>query len=258
MRRMKTRLTLVGATCGALCAGALAALPGTASAATVELGDTTTPISAPHCHKGDSPNACKIILTRTTVVPGMSDGVINPMRVNREGWVVGFSVGLSRLSSKAKTATQFIKGLNAQWGGAPELQLTVLEPGPKNTFTVVGQSGAYQVLPFLGRVLNEPLSLPPKFSALTALHVVRGDVVGLTVPTWAPVLSYGLPTGDFSYRQSRRANCNHTAATQTAQTKLNQTGQYKCYYTGTRVEYTATEITDTKPPRHFIGQSTAK
>jgi hypothetical protein len=255
---MKTRLTLVSAACGALCAGALAALPSAASAATVELGDTTTPLSVPHCHKGDSLADCKIILTRTTVVPGMSDGIVNPTRVNQEGWVVGFSVGLSRLVPQAKKRATIIKGLDAMHGGEPELQLTVLKPGPKNSFTVAAQSAAYPVLPFLGRVLNEPLSVPPKFSALTALHVVRGEVIGLTVPTWAPVLSYGLPSDDFSYRQSRRANCTHTAGTQTAQTKLNESTQYKCYYTGTRVQYTATEITDTKAPRTYVGKPTTK
>ena len=256
---MKRRLSVALATCGALCAGALALFGGSASAASVQLGDTATPVAAPHCLKGDSPTACRIILTHTTAVPAMSDGIVNPTRVNQEGWVVGFSVGLSRLSSNDKTATGFIGGLNTTYGGDPELQLTVLKPGPKNTFTVAAESPVFPVLPYLGRVFNTPLSAPPKFSALTALHVVRGEVLGLTVPTWAPVLGYGLAKDQFAYRQSRAANCSHPVKVgQTAQTKVNQTAQYQCYYTGTRVEFNATELTDVKPPRTYVGKPTTK
>jgi hypothetical protein len=132
----------------------------------------------------------------------------------------------------------------------------VLKPGPKNTYSVAGQSAVYPVLPFLGRVLDEPLGDPPKFTGFTALHVIRGELIALTVPTWAPVLSLQLPKTEFAYRQSRRANCNHTAAAQTAQTRVNQSAQYKCYYTGTRVQYSATELTVTKPPKTFAGQPT--
>lgn len=229
--------------------GALAALvPAAASAQAVELGQTTTPLAAPHCVKGDTLAECKIVLTRTTGLAATSDGVINPTRVNREGWIVSFTVGLSRLVGNAKKRAQIIKGLDAQYGGAPELALSVLKPGPNNTFTVVAQSGTYPLTPYLGQLLQQPLSIPPRFTSFTALPVIRGDVIGLTIPTWAPVLSYGLPTSAFSYRQSRRANCNNPAAAQTAQTRTGQTGTYNCYYTGTRMQYSATEITDTKEP----------
>ncbi len=66
-------------------------------------------------------------------------------------------------------------------------------------------------------MLQEPLSLPPSFTQFTALPVKAGEVIALTVPTWAPVLSYNLSTSKFSYRQSRRANCTHAAGSQTAQ-----------------------------------------
>ena len=33
-------------------------------------------------------------------------------------------------------------------------------------------------------------------------------MIGLTVPTWAPVLSYNLNASKFAYRQSRKANCS--------------------------------------------------
>ncbi len=94
----------------------------------------------------------------------------------------------------------------------------MLKPGRNNKYTVAAQSATFHVLPFLGQVLEEPLSLPPSFTTFTALPVKAGEVIGLTVPTWAPVLTYNnLNATKFTYRQSRKANCTHAAAGQTAQ-----------------------------------------
>ena len=93
----------------------------------------------------------------------------------------------------------------------------------------------FHLIPFLGSVLHEPLSLPPNFTQFTALPVKKGEVIGLTVPTWAPVLTYNLNTSKFSYRQSRRANCKNAAAGQTAQLAVGASTRYLCQYTGTRV-----------------------
>ena len=69
-----------------------------------------------------------------------------------------------------------------------------------------------------------------------------GDAVALTTPTWAPVLAIQLPSAKFAYRQSRAKNCGVPPATSHAQA-VKQVASYKCNYPGTRVEYSATEIT---------------
>ena len=253
---MTTRAPLIlGVFAALLTALAALLLPGRAAAQIVELGQTTTPVAPPACVKGKPLADCAIVLTRTTAVQAMSDGVINPTRVNQQGWVVAFSVGLSNLVANKKERASLIASQNAQHGGPPELALTVLRPGPDNTFTVVASSATYTLTPFLGRLLQEPLSLPPSFTSFTALHVERGEVIGLTVPTWAPVLSYDLSASQFAYRQSRRANCKHTAAGQTAQTHTGGSTQYGCYYTKTRVEYSATEVTDVPAPKTYAGDA---
>ena len=257
MGRMKIRLSVLAAAVAAVAAvitgiGALA--PGAASAQTIQLGQTTTtPLVAPSCIKGEPLSKCTIVLPHTTAIQAMSDGVINPTRVNQQGFIVSYTVGLSQLVANAKTRAALIKSQDAEHGGAPSLALTVLAPGPDNTFKVVAESPVYTLTPFLGRLLQQPLSLPPSFTSLTALPVVRGDVIGLTVPTWAPVLGYDLSATQFAYRQSRRANCKNTAVTQTAQTRVGDSTRYGCYYTKTRVEYSATEITDTKVPSTYVG-----
>ncbi|HET9105413.1 MAG TPA: hypothetical protein VFN55_18835 [Solirubrobacteraceae bacterium] len=231
---------------------ALLALPAMASAKIVELGQTTSPIVAPSCPTGVSPSQCFIILTRTTAVQSVSDGVAYPTTVKQDGFVVAFTVGLSRLSSNATTEKNYLHILDQAYGGTPQLALTVLRPGIRHKYTVAAQSATFHLIPFLGSVLNEPLSLPPSFTQLTALPVKKGDVIGLSIPTWAPVLSYNLNANKFAYRQSRKANCKHAAGGQTAQTTVGASTQYLCTYSGTRVEYSATEITTTGYPKTYV------
>ncbi|MDQ6732113.1 MAG: hypothetical protein M3022_17955 [Actinomycetota bacterium] len=230
----------------------LALVPGAASAKLVELGQTSTPIAAPACPTGVSPSQCFIILTRTTAIQAASDGARYPTTVRQDGWVVAFTVGLSRLSSNPATEKNYLHVLDQAYGGTPQMALTVLTPGPNHKYTVAGQSATFHLIPFLGSVLNEPLSLPPSFTQFTALKVKKGDVLALTIPTWAPVLSYNLNASKFVYRQSRRANCTHAAGGQTAQLTTGSSAQYLCTYGGTRVEYSATEITDTGYPKTYV------
>lgn len=236
----------------ALIVAALALAPGTAAAKTVELGQTATPLVAPSCPKGVSPSQCFIILTRTTAIQSSSDGVQYPTTVKKNGWITAFTVGLSNLSSNAATERSYMHTLDAAYGGTPQLAITVLKPGPKNKYTVVAQSATFHVLPFLGSLLQEPLSLPPSFTTFTALPVKAGEVIGLTVTTWAPVLAYNLNTSKFSYRQSRMANCKNAAAGQTAQTTIGANTRYLCQYAGTRVEYSVSEIVNTPYPKTYV------
>jgi hypothetical protein len=231
---------------------AAVAVPAAASAKIIELGQTSTPVAAPTCPKNASLSSCAIVLERTTAIQSVSDAVTNPTKVKKAGWIVAFTVGLSKISSNAKTERSVLHNLDMAYGGTPQLALTVLKPGPKNQYTVAAQSPMFHVIPFLGQVLQEPLSLPPSFSALTALPVKPGEVIGVTVPTWAPILSYNLNTSKFSYRQSRAANCVHSAASQTAQTSVGASTRYLCSYTGTRVQYTATEITTQGYPKTYV------
>lgn len=243
------RFSLV--TAGLVAAG-LAVLPGVADAKIVEVGQTPTPIASPSCPKGVSPSQCFIILTRTTAIQATSDGITNPTIVKNNGWIVAFTVGLSELSTNATTEHNYLKTLDTAYGGTPQLALTVLAPGPNHKYTVAAQSPTYHLTPFLGMVLQEPLSLPPTFATFTALPVKAGDVIGLTVPTWAPVLTYNLSSTQFVYRQSRMTNCKNAAGEQTAQITVGESTRYRCEYSGTRVEYTATEITNTQYPKQYV------
>jgi hypothetical protein len=248
---MMKRFSLVTAALLAL----LVTSPASALATIVELGQTKTPIVSPSCPKGVSPSQCFIILTRTTAIQSVSDGVSYPTKVKKAGWIVAFTLGLSNLSTSSTTEHSYLHTLDQAYGGTPQIALTVLKPGPNNRYTVAAQSATFHLIPFLGQVLQEPLSLPPNFTSFTALPVKPGEVVGVSVPTWAPVLSYNLSTTKFAYRQSRMANCKSAAGTQTAQQTVGATTRYLCNYTGTRVEYSATEVLNTPYPKSFVHET---
>jgi hypothetical protein len=222
----------------ALCA----ALPAAAGATTTELGISTTPLVAPACPAGVPPSQCTIILTRATALETIRDNVAYPSTVKHAGRIVAFTVGLSALSTNATTAQKDINFLNKTYGGSSEVQLTVLKPvGGKTRWTwqVVESSPLVPVLPYLGQVVQFPLT--------TSLPVVRGETIALTTPTWAPVLSIDLSTAHFAYRQSRSTSCNNPPASNAAQVTVGTSAKYSCDYPGTRVEYSATEITNPVP-----------
>jgi hypothetical protein len=243
------RICLATAAVFALVSGLAAA---SASAQIVEIGATASPVVSPACPAGVSPANCFIILTRTTAVQTVSDSVVLPTKVKKAGWLVAFTVGLSKLSTNTKTEKNYLHILDQAYGGTPRVALTVLKPGPNNKYTVAAESPIFHVEPYLGQVFQSPLSLPPTFSAFTPLPVAAGDVIGLTVPTWAPVLSYNLAASKFSYRQSRMANCKNAAAAQTSQLTVGAFTNYQCNYTGTRVEYSATEVTNQPYPKSYV------
>jgi hypothetical protein len=212
-----------------------------------ELGATKTALVAPTCPPNVTPAQCTIILTRSTALETIRDGVAYPTTVKKAGRIVAFTVGLSSLSSSRSTRLSDIKFLDHQYGGTTQVAITVLRPSGKKKlrqWKVVATSTVFHVQPYLGEVVQLPLT--------TTLPVRAGDTVALTTPTWAPVLSIDQPTNRFAYRQSRKANCNNPPGTSQAQMTPGSKARYVCDYPGTRVEYTATEVTTPPIPKNYV------
>src|SRR5438046_2782752 len=87
----------------------------------------------------------------------------------------------------ARTETQ-------AYGGEPAIRLAVLRYNRRLRYKLIAQSSVIKVKRYFGRVVQFPL--------YKTLPVKRGDVVAITVPTWAPILSVGLD-GDNAWRASR-------------------------------------------------------
>ena len=166
---------------------------------------------------------------------------------------MAFTVGLSALSTNAATALNDTKFLDKTYGGDAQVGITVLKPvGKKTAWTwqVVAQSPLVDVQPYLGQVVQFPLT--------TTIPVVRGETIALTTPTWAPVLSIDLSTNHFAYRQSRSRNCIIRRHPPQAQVTVGQSARYVCDYPGTRVEYSATEVTNPVAPTTTTTTPTTK
>lgn len=251
MKRSRLALAAAVAALAALVPVAIAATTPTSTSpktlgGTVVLGATTTPVAPPVCPKGVAPANCTIIMTRATGLETIRDGVDYPTTVKQDGEIVAFTVGLAVLSTNATEDKKDISFLDTTYGGTTQLQLTVLKltDPKKREWTVEAQSPRYHVQPYLGYTTQFPLKTP--------IPVTRGETVALTVPTWAPILSYNLPVKKFAYRQSRRANCDHPGGQQNAVLTIGQAKDYKCDYPGTRVEYNATELVTVVPPKTFV------
>src|SRR5271165_3686006 len=223
--------------CAAACL-LLASAPTIASAAMIQVGATTSPLISPICPANVTQANCTIVLTQVTALETARDGVAYPTKITKAGEIVAFTLGVSALSTKAATVKSDIQFLDGTYGGTAQAQLTVLRQvgrRSRNDWMVAAQTPDFQLQSYLGQLVQFPLATP--------LPVVPGEILALTVPTWAPVLTFNLSTSQFSYRQSRRAKCVSAPASAQAQSLVGQRARYDCNYAGTRVEYSATENT---------------
>jgi hypothetical protein len=228
---------------GLLAAAAIVcAVPAVASATEIAVGVTTTPVTAPSCGAA-SQTDCRIVLTKVTAFETLRDGVASPTLITQPGIIESLTVGVSGLSTDQSQVASDVSFLDQQYGN-PEVQLTVLRPLGKpgqQAWQVASQSQAFSIKPFVGS--NSGKGAVVQLWLVAGLPVVKGEVLALTVPTWAPVLSFGLNTAQFSYRQSRKTGCTTTlpATTSLAALSVGEFNYYGCNYAGTRIEYSATE-----------------
>jgi hypothetical protein len=203
---------------------AVLAVAGTADAKIVEVGSAPGK-AAPTC-----PSSPCLAVSRTTgyqVKVGAKRGVYT---VPAAGKIVAWSISLG--NPNAKQIAFFDKGYGEASAG-----ITVLRQRKHLYSRVRGQSPIVKLEPYFGQTVQFPLS--------TAISVRKGDVLGLTVPTWAPALSQLVNDGS-SWRASRaKGKCDDTE-TQTAQTKMLALTQYRCLYKA-QLTYTATLITNPVP-----------
>jgi hypothetical protein len=209
--------------------GALAlalALPAVAPARITEVGllPATTPPTVPSC-----PASPCLAVSRTTGFQVKVGAAHNFLAAPRAGSVVAWTIMLGKPNA---TQTKFF---NANEGGASEAGIAILRPVPKPnlTYRLVSQSPAVKLQPYFGKTAQFPLE--------TTLPVRKGDVIALSVPTWAPALALGFDKGT-SWRASRaRSQCSSTSS-QSTQTQIGSTVQYYCLYQTARLTFSATLI----------------
>ncbi len=161
------------------------AAPSAATAAVSEIGALGTATAG--C-PGFAQEDCKIVVVRQTGFQAKVGTTKAFTTVPSSGHLVAWTVSLAAVSA-AK-----VKEVGADFGGAPRLAIVVLEPLGKSKFRVVEKGPLTDVTNYLGTT--------PTFALPTALPVKKGQVVGVTVPSWVPMLQTGLGA-DTSWRSSK-------------------------------------------------------
>ena len=203
-------------------------LPAGSRATLTEVGvlpPTPNPETVPSC-----PGCPCLAVSRTTGFQVKVNTTHNPLAAPRAGTVVAWSIMLGK-----PNATQ-VKFFNANEGGVSEAGIAILRPQakPNLTYKLIAQSPLVKLEPYFGKTAQFPLE--------TTLQVKKGDIVALTVPSWAPALALGF-ANTTSWRASRpKAGCSSTSA-QTTQTAIGAAVQYYCLYQTARLTYSATLIT---------------
>jgi hypothetical protein len=184
----------------------------------------TTPVTVPSC-----PSSPCLAVSRTTGFQARVGPARSLLSVPRTGTIVAWTISLGKPS-----ATQ-IKFFNTNEGGEAEAGIAILRPQkkPNLAYKLVSSSPTVKLQPYFGKTAQ--------FALETTLPVKKGDVVALSVPSWAPALALGFGN-DTSWRASRpRTQCTSTSS-QTTHTAVGSTVQYYCLYQTARLTYSATLI----------------
>lgn len=154
-----------------------------------------------------------------------------PFLVPKDGTIKAWTLTLAQPTNSQRS---FFNGF---FGTPPEARLAVLRrvPGSNPPRYNLRSQGAIKVLsPYLGQTV--------KFGS--NLEVEKGDIIGITVPTWAPTFAQGLASNNI-WRASRApGTCTNSTDIRQGepQQKVGQRATYGCRYTTARLLYTATLV----------------
>ena len=225
----------------AFCAGLLA-FPAGGSAKVRELG------AEPAGAQVGCPADCQAV-TRTTGYQTRSGSLKNPYYIRRPGTIVAWTITLGEPTGEQISYFQDIApgslGL-----GPPSARISVLRKGTEKKNRLMHRLVATGPVQRLERYYGSS----PSFALEEPLRVERGNIVALTVPTWAPAFAVGLGR-DFSWFSSRhkteREDENGTrcgdVSQDAAQETLKSVRRYECRYRTARLLYSVTFVPDPRP-----------
>jgi hypothetical protein len=224
---MKRILLLISALSLAL------ALAPSASARVVEIGDVGNDVN-PSCPA----DPCEAAVRVTALQGRIAGGRKNPYYIRRDGYIVAFTVQLSRPTDEQ------IAFFNDNFGSPAQVRLSVLRRGETRkrrlNHRLVAQTDLYEVDRYLGS--------SPTFALDEPLRVRKGNWIAITVPTWAPIFANNLTRSDWWRSSRRKGNCEPPRSlNQFAAQTLRDVYVFGCTYHGARLVYSATYVPDPRP-----------
>lgn len=225
----RVALVIALAGCLALLVALVANDAGAATTAktTVVLGATST-TPDPSCP--ESP--CQAIGSVTGFQVSTAQGQL-PFSVRKSGKIESWTLSLSQPTSSQRS---FFNGF---FGTPPEARLAILRRVPGTnppTYNLRAQGSIKVLSPYLGQTVKFGASLP----------VEKGDIVGITVPTWAPAFAQSLASNN-AWRASREpGKCTNSTDVRQGepQLKVGSRAVYGCRYSTARLLYTVTVVED--------------
>ncbi|MEA2390388.1 MAG: hypothetical protein QOK31_497 [Solirubrobacteraceae bacterium] len=182
--------------------------------------------------------ACRV-MTKTTGYNRAALGTRAPDTVPSTGHITSFSVRLGKPSAAQRAA------FDGRFGSPAQVGIAILrhrKTRTHQTYKAVHVSGVFAVNHRFGQavVFHLARSLPAK----------KGDVVAITVPTWAPILAVNLNSSN-SWRSARRPHAGRGKAPdhgrgcnnfdqRTAHTRVGTYKDYLCQYSTAALVYSAT------------------
>jgi hypothetical protein len=213
--------------------GAALAFPSGASARIVELGSQAQ-AATPNCPAEEC-----VVAVRVTALQGRaSGGPKNPYFIRRDGWLVAFTVTLSRPNAEQ------IEYFDDNFGSPAEVRLSVLRQGDTRqtrlNYRLLAQSESFPLDDYFGST--------PTFVLEQPLRVRRGNWVGMTVDTWAPMYASTASQADWWRASRSKGSCaGSRSLEQFAMGELGQVSVFGCTYHAKRFLYTVTYVPDNRP-----------
>ncbi|HEV7481563.1 MAG TPA: hypothetical protein VGO13_00515 [Solirubrobacterales bacterium] len=155
----------------------------------------------------------------------------SPFLVTHKGTIKSWSLTLAQPTNKQRS---FFNGF---FGTPPEARLAILRRVPGTNpprYNLRSQSAVKVLTPYLGQTV--------KFG--TSLKVEKNDIVGITVPTWAPSFAQELPSNEV-WRASREpGTCTNSTDIRQGEPleKIGTRATFGCRYSTARLLYTATLV----------------
>jgi hypothetical protein len=225
--RRRAAIALLATACLVLAVAQFGSSAGaaTASKTTVVLGATAT-VPDPSC-----PSLPCQAVGSVTGFQVSNDQVQLPFRVSRKGKVKSWTLTLAQPTNSQRS---FFNGF---FGTPPQARLAILrrvtgtEP-PR--YNLRSQGSIHVLSPYLGQTV--------RFGA--SLKVEKGDMVAITVPTWAPGFAQGLSAKNV-WRASREpGKCTNSTDVRQGepQQQVGKRATYGCKYSTARLLYTVTVV----------------
>ena len=182
-----------------------------------------------------------------TAITGSADPFVVPFR----GSIVAWSIKTGAPSTKPNPNNNNqsdMEFFNKTFGGSPKARIAVLKPirkmikRGKPIYKLKKQSPVEELSDLLGQTITFTLDVP--------LRVKPGQIVALSVPTWAPAFAINQGANTKWQASRKKGNCKNVddILAGTPHEGLGSLRSYGCVYKTARLLYSATVVADPNQP----------